>query len=462
MISIAFILLLAGFIRLASADPNPWQAWKHRLPIVLNERDAARAGRLPVDLTFSMFAADIGDPQKEIRLVLKTDKGEIPVPFQLSRLSNWSRDTDGAKSLPTVSGRITFFDTAPGSGPAEYFLLYGNPDAQGQPLVTDLRVSGDSPAWTVENAKFRARLQGRLPDGAPLPEAAPTTRTALKAARPAHASNFNSGQLAAVTLKSRPAWPIAPYTGVMHWEPGIFVPTRGWIHVFDWNPPPVCEIEQGPLFVEIRRSGLFPKVPEVNVSVTYRIFSNRSYVESSTCIEVVEPVGVVSLRNLNMVFDNGTFTHMAWPRDGVPVVKSLEDYPPVNTHNDVLRVSDDIPFFALLNLAERIGVATVKDLYANHGPDGTAPVLFDNSFYMSNGGNEGLQYFFRPLVYFNVGWDRKQLITLPKGSVYAERNYFLFFEANGNKPIEDVLDIAAAVKAKPGIAIGPFKMPPAR
>ena len=247
---VIFLFALGGLAGLAAGEQNSWQAWRHRLPVVLSERNAAVADRLPVDLTFSMFAADIGDPRKEIRLVLKTEKGEVEVPFQLSRLSSWDRDTDGTKSLPTVSGRITFFDIAPGSGPAEYFLLYGNPAARAPDQPTDLKVSGRSPSWTVENARLKARLQGRLPDGAALPEAAPTNRTALQAARPAHPSNYDSGQLAAVTLKSRPAWPIAPYTGVMHWEPGIFVPTRGWIHVFDWNPPPVCEIEQGPLFVE--------------------------------------------------------------------------------------------------------------------------------------------------------------------------------------------------------------------
>ena len=111
-IQIVFIVTLTCLTGLAAVEQNPWQAWKHRLPILLTERNAAVAGRLPIDLTFSLFAADTGDPQKEIRLVLKTDKGEIPVPFQLSRLSSWSRDTDGAKSLPTVSGRITFFDIA--------------------------------------------------------------------------------------------------------------------------------------------------------------------------------------------------------------------------------------------------------------------------------------------------------------------------------------------------------------
>lgn len=461
-IRFAFIGILVSLACLAAAGQNPWQDWKHRLPIVLSERNAATASQIPVDVTFSMFASDVGDPKKEIRLVLKTAAGETEVPFQLSRLSTWNRDADGTKSLPTVSGMITFFDVAPGSDTAEYSLLYGNPAAQAPTYATDLRVSGEKPSWTVDNLKMTVRFHGRSPANGDPSQALRKSTTTMKIVQPAHNTNFNSGQLAQVILKSRPASPIAPYTGVMHWEPGIFIPTRGWIHAFDWDPPPVCEIEKGPLFVEIRRSGTFPKVPEVKLSITYRIFTGRTYVESSTRIDILESVGVVSLRNNAMVFDNGTFTHMAWMRDGIPVVKDLKEYPPVNTHSDVLRVAEDTPFFSFLNPAERIGAATVKDLFANLGPEGTPPVLFDNSFYVSNEGSEGLQYFFRPLIYFNVGWDRKQLIMVPQGSTYAERNFFLFYEANGANPIQDVLAIASAVKGKPGVAIGPFKMPPAR
>ena len=71
-------------------------------------------------------------------------------------------------------------------------------------------------------------------------------------------------------------------------------------------------------------------------------------------------------------------------------------------------------------------------------------------------------FFFRPLVYFNIGFDRKQLITVPRGTVYAERNLFPFFEANGPQPIQDVLALAAAVKAKPRIKIGALEWPPSR
>ena len=72
----ALISIFAGLACLVAAQQNPWQAWKHRLPIVLTERNAATAGQIPVDVTFSMFAADVGDPLKEIRLVLKTAGGE--------------------------------------------------------------------------------------------------------------------------------------------------------------------------------------------------------------------------------------------------------------------------------------------------------------------------------------------------------------------------------------------------
>ena len=413
-------------------------------------------------MNIPMFASEIGDPAKEIRLVLKTPGGEKEVPFQLSRVVRWDRDTDGLKSLPTVSGMITFFDAALGPGPAEYALLYGNPAAQAPVYATDLRVSGRSPAWVIENSKMTVRLHGRNETNGDITRAVrPITAGGWKV-QPAHNTNFDSGQIARVDLKSRPAWPLAPYSGVMHWEPGVFIPVRGWLHVFEWDPPPVCEIEQGPLFVEVRRSGPFPRVPEVKASVVYRIFTDRPYIESGTRIDILDPVGVVSIRNNDMVFDNLTFTEMAFPVDGQTVLRDLEDYPRVSPNGDVLRLDDELPYFALLNRAEKIGVGTIKDMYANVGPDGTPPVLFDNSFYLSNNGREGLMFFFRPLVYFNIGFDRKQLIHVPKGTVYAERNIFLFFEADGGQPVKDVLELDAAVRARPRVSVGAIQWPPSR
>ena len=96
--------------------------------------------------------------------------------------------------------------------------------------------------------------------------------------------------------------------------------------------------------------------------------------------------------------------------------------------------------------------------YANIGPQGAPPVLFDNATYIISGKN--LQYWFRSLVYFHVGWSRKQLITVPAGSVYAERNFYLFYRPTGGTDAQAVSNLAQAVRAAPEVFIGPYKLPP--
>jgi hypothetical protein len=333
---------------------------------------------------------------------------------------------------------ITFFDEAPGAGDAEYELLYGNPDAEPPSFKTDLQVTGTKPAWTVENNVMIVQFHGRNKS---LPEN----------------TNKDSGQISRVTLKKRPDTPVSTSEGVLHWNPGIFVPIRGWIHSFAWDPPEVCEITRGPLFVEIRRSGIFPGIPEARLSITYRVFSNRSYIESGTVIEIADDIGVVALRNDEMIFSEGFFSHVGWNRNGIPIVKRLDEYSPVNQHGDILRFRDDTPFITLFNPEKGIGAATVRVEYANIGPGGAPPTLFDNATYVSNG---HLQYWFRPLIYFHIDWDRKQLITVPRGSVYSERNLYFFYQAGKEQPIKEVIDLDQAVRSRPDIKIGPYKLPP--
>jgi hypothetical protein len=395
---------------------------------------------VPVDVTFTFFADRCRDPRKEIRLVLKTASGEKEVPFQLSRISTWTKDTDGTKSLPTTSGMITFFDEAPGAGDAEYFLLYGNPEAAAPVFPTDLEVSGKGPAWIIENSKMTVRLHGKKPGVGEY-------------------TNHDSGQLSAVILKAKPDVPLETEENVMHWNPGVFVPARGWMHSFAWDPPEKYEIESGPVFVNVRRSGPFPLIPEVRLSVNYRIFSNRAYVESGTVLDVRDDIGVVALRDDQLIFSPGRFTHVGWDDGGKTATRPLDAYKPVNKHGDILRVPAVADFVTFFNPSTGVGAATIRDLFSAVGPDGSPPTLFDTATYITNG---DLQYWFRPLVYFHVDWDRKQLITVPKGSVYSERNYYLFYEPKGKTPVAEVEGLVRAVKGRPGLKIGEYALPPER
>ena len=438
----------AGIILILTASSHPvkaqgnWNAWEHNMPIVLTHLNTATAQLLPVDVTFSVPANECPDPQREIRLILTENGKTSEIPFQLSGLSVWTKDTDGEKSRATLNGMITFFDTATTDGDATYAMLYGNPKATAPSYSTDLRVSGESPSWTIENRVIRVGLHGKVKGRDDY-------------------TNHDSGQISSVVIKSRPNSPIAPEGGVIHWNPGVFAPLRGWMHAFQWDPPTQCEIESGPLFVEVRRSGIFPGIPEVHLSVNYRIFADRDFVESGTVMEVRDDIGVVALRNNQLVFDSGTFTHIAWNESGETVQHNLADYEPVNRHGDILRLIDDPQFVTFFNPDTKIGAASVKVAYSNTGPGGRPPTLFDNATYVSNGGH-GLMYFFRPLIYFHVGWDRTQLITVPKGSQYMERNLYQFYETGQSISIEPVEKLSDAVTAKPRILIGPFDLPPDR
>ncbi len=433
------MLCLAGSLAAESGVPAAdWSAWKYRMPVRLGNRSGETARLAPVDVTFSFFADQCADPAKEIRLLLVADGVEKEVPFQLSNLSRWTKDIDGQKSLPTVNGMITFFDEAPGDGDAEYVILYGHPGAAAPSYATDLRVSGAKPGWIIESGEMIVELRGK--------------QTGLPAS-----TNHDSGQLAKVTLKKRPDFPISNENGVIHWEPGIFVPTRGWIHAFAWDPPEICEIEQGPLFVKVTRKGTFPGIPEAHLSITYRIFKGKSFVEAGARVEMLNDLGVASLRTDELIFAKDFFSHVGWERDGVTMVRPLADYQPVNAHGDILRLADDAPFVALFSPSKGLGAASVRSDFAAVGPDGSTPTLFDNATYISNA---GLQYWSRPLVYFHVGWDRKQLITIPKGSIYADRNLYSFFVPGGDEPLKQVRALSRAVRNKPSIVIGPYVVPP--
>lgn len=440
LLFIAILLLFPLSIVLTGTGfaQNDWSAWKYRMPITLTNRSAESAGLVPVDVTFSLFADQCKNPEKEIRLTLKTPGGEREVPFQLSNLSRWTKDTDGQRSLPTVNGMITFFDEAPGDGDAEYVLLYGNPNARTPSFPTDITVSGTKPAWSIDNSVMTVELRGK--------------RTGLP-----ESTNHDSGQLAQVILKKRPETPVTTESGIVHWNPGIFVPTRGWIHSTAWDPPEVCEIEQGPLYVKVKRSGIFPGIPEAKLSITYRIFTGRSYVESGTVIEILDDIGVVALRNDELIFEQGFFSQVGWDRNGVSMVRRLGEFTPVNKHGDILRLRDDTPYITLFSPERGIGAATVRAELAAVGPGGAPPTLFDNATYVANG---ELQYWFRPQVYFHVGWDRKQLITVPKGSVYSERNLYYFYEPDSSDAIRPVRSLSWAVRSQPTINIGSGPLPP--
>ncbi|MBN2212410.1 MAG: hypothetical protein JW709_13510 [Sedimentisphaerales bacterium] len=436
------VMVVFGFanVTLAAERQADFSAWPNRMPIKLVYANDAVAGMLPVDVTFSLKADTVAaDPRQDLRLVYESDGKMMEVPFQLSRLTTWTKDTDGDKSVVCVNGMITFFDISATKPAGMYYILSGNEKATAQQYETDLKVTGEGPAWRIENDLIYVEL-----------------READEVKADVMGYHYGaSGQLAQVTVKAHPDVILTNANRALHWNPGIFVPTRGWMHAYAWNPPDKYEIEQGPLYVEVRRSGQFPNIPEARLAITYRFFTHRDFVWVGTRVDVIEDLGVVALRNDQLVFDRPTFTHVAWCDGGRVHDKALADCPPVNDHGDILRFGPEIPYLALYNPTTGVGAATVRMDIANIGPEAGVVTQFDNATYLSAGhGKETFIYWFRPQNYFRVGWDRKQLITVPAGTTYAERNLYVFYDTTTEGNIGHVKDLTRAVRHQPDIQYG--------
>lgn len=420
---------------------SDWSQWSGRLPIEVRRTRPDRAGLLPIEATFALpvdSMADATRPRRELRLVYSVDDRMEQVPFQLSRLSVRRADT-GTESVPTLTGRVTFFEVSPYESNGQYLLLYGNGEVSPPQFETDLRVRGRAPGWTIENSKMVARLQG---------------------GEEADGSEAGSGHLASVRLKSLPDPLLTNEGGTVHWNPGIAIPERGWAHAYDWDPPEQVEIERGPLFVEVRRSGSFPGVPEARLNVTYRFYKNRSYVWSGTRIDVEEDLGVMALRNDELVFDPSLFTDLAWKADGALHRASFDEYEPVNDHGDILRVEGDAPLVAFYNPQTQIGAASVRLASMNMGPTASSPTKFDEATYIVD--SESLTYWFRSQVYLHAKWPRKRLITVPAGSEYVERNLYCFYDTSQWGVLRRVERLSDAARHEPDVRVGPYEMPPSR
>ena len=141
--------------------------------------------------------------------------------------------------------------------------------------------------------------------------------------------------------------------------------------------------------------------------------------------------------------------------EGKLVDRALDDMKPYNKHGDVLRLEPDLPFLTFYNSETGVGAATVRLDEVNVGPLAGPVTNFDHATYVSTGHDvEPFIYWFRPQNYFNMDWDRTQLIGVPAGTTYGERNLYVFYDVEASKGTEGLQALAKAVKHQPDVKVG--------
>jgi len=252
----------------------------------------------------------------------------------------------------------------------------------------------------------------------------------------------NSANLDRFVLPGEPERVIFNKVGPVHWNPDVWSPNlnRPWRHTLAWKPAPGLRESRGPLLYVLERKGPLPEYDELDVEVRYRFSATEPCVWMESTTSILKDITVRALRNGESVFAPELFSHAACrDREGVMHSWKLEPHeegaPPPPARPDDL-------WLAFYNPDNGLGIATIRLLVENTGPGGGEPTLVGYD-HMMIGVYDTYDYWSRALV-FPAGKveDVQNVVPVPAGNVYREKEAWLVFRAEGGEPFAEV-DAAA-------------------
>ncbi|MCL4216381.1 MAG: hypothetical protein KJ052_05170 [Candidatus Hydrogenedentes bacterium] len=418
----------------APGSGGHWNAaWPHYVSYVLRENVGLERKGEPVHITVGLFADEVSDPRKEIRVVTYDpthpkagDDGYVIAPAQVLNVTTWRdeqllnhEELDAETGEPvhrydatTTVDLLFYADVAPYEERV-FQILFGNPEAEGLELSTAMSIEkGEGLSQTVANDFYSFYL------------------------------SENSGAVETVTVKGGSEPVLLEHkletNGAVHWNPGFYSPPTPWVHASDWETPIYDEIN-GPLMLRTRRFAPLPHMDSVNASISYEFYANQPYVVMTSFMEVLKDQFVMALRNGELVFNHATLDEFVWedPRGKVQsqLVSEAEDASekhPIHAKE----VPADTPWMAFISRDAGVGFAHITLAFENGNRFGQPASETQPYFYVQNG---PWIYWSRPIVYPFGGMNFTRMMPVRAGSVYFEKNAWVPFRLiEGNDPFADV------------------------
>ncbi|NWG17326.1 MAG: hypothetical protein HXY41_11880 [Chloroflexi bacterium] len=389
--------------------------WRYYASVVVRETAGLARTHEPVHVLLGLYTDRLTDPAREVRVIGINPASGAPceTPCQVYDISVYDAESDQFNQ-PTTTFEVAFLADVPASAEKVYLIFYGNPDAPSPQYTSDLRVSGEALAFTIDNDYYRARLHTR------------------------------AGTLDDVLLKGGVNTLFEHHVennGALHWNPGVYTRERRWAHQSDWDPPPVELSYGGPVFFMTRRSGALPSYPEVLCTVTYTFYAHQPYIMMSSSLDIIEDIDVHALRSGEAVFNHKVVREFAWKQPGGEI-GSVAIYETPKSPRLGLYMERDVPWWAFYNRDLEGGFAGINLEVVNIQRDKSL-IHWEPYTYLY--WSDELIYCCRPLVYtFSTGpWNNPQrMMRIPRGSTYYERMAFYPFrlgrtQADRFAPIED-------------------------
>ena len=217
----------------------------------------------------------------------------------------------------------------------------------------------------------------------------------------------------------------------IHWAPNFSKSDSDRYYTMEsLSPSSKNRIEgYGPYIITKTRAGETDSVPEIHVEGKYTFYAGLPYFEFSSTMTVTQDVELSLLRNDEMTMDS-LFTHIIFAKPDNSIINlSLYD-----EELDVLEkehITDDTPWLAFYNKDKGYGFGSIRLEYDNTNLDGNASPLHKPYTKISKSVGNG-RYWNRILV-------ADTILAIPKGSRYHEKNAYFIFNADSEKPEDEVL-----------------------
>jgi hypothetical protein len=366
---------------------NP--AWRYYAATVVKEDRGLAREKEPVHLLLGVYADRITAPEREVRVVSVHPASGISqeIPSQVYAVSTQSA-VQTEKGQPTTTFSVAFFADVPANEARVYLVFYGNPNAPVPAYSSDLVVSGNGLALTIENSHYRIKLH---------PKSGAVDEILLKQGINAvfdHHIETN---------------------GALLWNPDLYAPPRVWTHASDWDPPANCTTISGPIFCMTKRWGALPAYPDTECSVTYVFYAHQPYMLMDSTLDILQDMDVRALRNGEIVVNLNVVREFAWKQpDGNVQVIDFKQRP--REPKRALDLPVDTPWWAFIH----------RDLHCS-----LAALTLQTAAVRRHAGLVNLEscvilkwgpwvYCTRPLIQTNNTANPQRLVRVPASSSFSE------------------------------------------
>jgi hypothetical protein len=224
-------------------------------------------------------------------------------------------------------------------------------------------------------------------------------------------------------------------SGVIHWNPDVFVPGVAWDHSFDWNPPAIAEEKVGRFLYLNSRRGPLPRVKGVMLDVKYTLETDAPYFFSETRLDFGESQGVIAVRNDEMVLFRELFDSLLYRDKKGDIIKlplrEKEGMPFGLVHV----APEDLGWVGLVNSREGFGFFSLRLLAAHGNFEFPGEFLHKAGTYFYAPADGNYVYWVRPLIYTWADYfTNNNFAFVPKGSFFYEKNAYIVARLSDDLP----------------------------